>query len=162
MKALISVYDKTGVIEAARRLHDAGVGLVSTGGTHKAISDASVPVQQVSDLDGLPGNPGRAGQDPSSPYPQRTAGTQGHAGTHGRAVPPGHSPYRFADWQPVSLQGSHKQARRHAGRRPGEHRHRRADDAPRRGEELPQRGGSGGPCGLRLGHRQICEREPKP
>ncbi len=54
MKALISVYDKTGVIEAARRLHDAGVGLVSTGGTHKAISDAGVPVQQVSDLTGFP------------------------------------------------------------------------------------------------------------
>ena len=54
MKALISVFDKTGVIEAARRLHDAGVGLVSTGGTHKAISDAGVPVQQVSDLTGFP------------------------------------------------------------------------------------------------------------
>ena len=54
MKALISVYDKTGVIEAARRLHDAGVGLVSTGGTHKAISDAGVPVQQVSDFTGFP------------------------------------------------------------------------------------------------------------
>ena len=54
MKALISVYDKTGVIEAARRLHGAGVGLVSTGGTHKAISDAGVPVQQVSDLTGFP------------------------------------------------------------------------------------------------------------
>ena len=54
MKALISVYDKTGVIEAARRLHEAGVGLVSTGGTHKAISDAGVPVQQVSDFTGFP------------------------------------------------------------------------------------------------------------
>ena len=54
LKALISVYDKTGVIEAARRLHDAGVGLVSTGGTHKAISDAGVPVQQVSAFTGFP------------------------------------------------------------------------------------------------------------
>ena len=54
MKALISVYDKKGVVKAARRLHDAGVGLVSTGGTHKAISDAGTPVQQVSDLTGFP------------------------------------------------------------------------------------------------------------
>ena len=54
MKALISVYDKTGVIKAAQRLHAADVGLVSTGGTHKAISDAGVPVQQVSDFTGFP------------------------------------------------------------------------------------------------------------
>ena len=33
MKALISVYDKTGVVELARALQEAGYGLVSTGGT---------------------------------------------------------------------------------------------------------------------------------
>ena len=55
MKALISVYDKTGVVEFARRLHQAGVGLISTGGTHRTLSqEGGLPVQQVSDLTGFP------------------------------------------------------------------------------------------------------------
>ena len=55
MKALISVYDKTGVAEFARLLHEAGVDLVSTGGTHRNLSqDEGLPVRQVSDLTGFP------------------------------------------------------------------------------------------------------------
>ncbi len=55
MKALISVYDKTGVVAFARQLHQAGVHLVSTGGTHKALTEeGALPVQQVSDLTGFP------------------------------------------------------------------------------------------------------------
>ena len=55
MKALISVYDKTGIVEFARLLHQAGVDLVSTGGTHRTLSqEAGLPVQQVSDLTGFP------------------------------------------------------------------------------------------------------------
>ncbi len=55
MKALISVYDKTGVAEFARLLHEAGVDLVSTGGTHRTLSqDEGLPVRQVSDLTGFP------------------------------------------------------------------------------------------------------------
>ena len=54
MKALLSVYDKTGVAEFARSLADAGFDLVSTGGTASAIAGAGLPVQQVSDLTGFP------------------------------------------------------------------------------------------------------------
>ena len=55
MKALISVYDKTGVVEFARLLHQAGLGLVSTGGTHRTLSEeGGLPVQQVSELTGFP------------------------------------------------------------------------------------------------------------
>ena len=55
MKALISVFDKTGILEFARALHQAGVGLVSTGGTHRTLSqDGGLPVQQVSELTGSP------------------------------------------------------------------------------------------------------------
>lgn len=54
MRALLSVYDKTGVVEFARKLADAGVELVSTGGTHKALTDAGLPVMQVSDVTGSP------------------------------------------------------------------------------------------------------------
>ncbi|HEX7944769.1 MAG TPA: bifunctional phosphoribosylaminoimidazolecarboxamide formyltransferase/IMP cyclohydrolase [Phenylobacterium sp.] len=53
-RALISVSDKTGLIEAARVLSAAGVELVSTGGTRKAIADAGLPVKDISDLTGFP------------------------------------------------------------------------------------------------------------
>ena len=55
MKALISVYDKTGILEFAQALHRAGMDLVSTGGTQRMLSqDGGLPVQQVSDLTGSP------------------------------------------------------------------------------------------------------------
>lgn len=54
MNALISVYDKIGVVEFARVLHDAGAGLISTGGTHRTLSQEGLPVRQVSDLTGFP------------------------------------------------------------------------------------------------------------
>lgn len=54
MKALLSVYDKTSVVEFARALQSSGFELVSTGGTYKTIADAGLPVQQVSELTGFP------------------------------------------------------------------------------------------------------------
>jgi phosphoribosylaminoimidazolecarboxamide formyltransferase/IMP cyclohydrolase len=53
-RALISVSDKTGLIDAARALADMGVELVSTGGTRKAIADAGLPVKDISELTGFP------------------------------------------------------------------------------------------------------------
>ena len=53
-RALLSVSDKTGLIEFARALHEAGVELVSTGGTSKAIADAGLPVKDVSELTAFP------------------------------------------------------------------------------------------------------------
>jgi phosphoribosylaminoimidazolecarboxamide formyltransferase/IMP cyclohydrolase len=53
-RALISVSDKTGLIEAARVLAAAGVELVSTGGTAKAIAGAGLPVKDISELTGFP------------------------------------------------------------------------------------------------------------
>jgi phosphoribosylaminoimidazolecarboxamide formyltransferase/IMP cyclohydrolase len=53
-RALLSVSDKTGLVEAARVLAAAGVELVSTGGTRKAIADAGLPVKDISDLTGFP------------------------------------------------------------------------------------------------------------
>lgn len=53
-RALISVSDKTGVVDFARRLHDAGVEIVSTGGTMKTLQEAGVPVTYVSDVTGFP------------------------------------------------------------------------------------------------------------
>jgi len=53
-RALISVYDKTGLVELARALHAAGVEIVSTGSTAAAIEAAGAPVTRVEDLTGFP------------------------------------------------------------------------------------------------------------
>jgi phosphoribosylaminoimidazolecarboxamide formyltransferase/IMP cyclohydrolase len=54
MRAILSVSDKTGLVELARGLADRGVELVSTGGTARAISAAGIPVVNVSDVTGFP------------------------------------------------------------------------------------------------------------
>ena len=53
-RALISVYDKTGVEDLARALGEAGVEIVSTGSTAKRIADAGVAVTEVAELTGFP------------------------------------------------------------------------------------------------------------
>ena len=53
-RALLSVSDKTGLVEAARTLVGLGVELVSTGGTRKTIADAGLPVKDIADLTGFP------------------------------------------------------------------------------------------------------------
>src|ERR1700677_2547366 len=53
-RALISVSDKSGVVEFARALATFGIELVSTGGTRKTLSDAGLAVLDVSDLTGFP------------------------------------------------------------------------------------------------------------
>ena len=54
MRAILSVSDKTGLVELARGLSALGVELVSTGGTAKAIAAAGIPVLNVSDVTGFP------------------------------------------------------------------------------------------------------------
>ncbi|WP_289008399.1 bifunctional phosphoribosylaminoimidazolecarboxamide formyltransferase/IMP cyclohydrolase [uncultured Thermomonospora sp.] len=53
-RALVSVYDKTGLQELARGLHEAGVEIVSTGSTAARIAEAGVPVVKVETLTGFP------------------------------------------------------------------------------------------------------------
>ncbi len=53
-RALLSVYDKTGLVELATALHAAGVELVSTGSTAATVAAAGVPVTRVEDLTGFP------------------------------------------------------------------------------------------------------------
>ncbi len=52
--ALLSVSDKTGIVEFARGLHERGVRLLSTGGTHKALAAEGLPVIDVSEITGFP------------------------------------------------------------------------------------------------------------
>jgi AICAR transformylase/IMP cyclohydrolase PurH (only IMP cyclohydrolase domain in Aful) len=53
-RALISVSDKTGLADFARALADRGIEILSTGGTSKLLTDADVPVMEVSDHTGFP------------------------------------------------------------------------------------------------------------
>src|SRR6202012_771996 len=53
-RALISVSDKTGVVDFARALAGHGIELISTGGTRKTLSDAGLKVLDVSDITGFP------------------------------------------------------------------------------------------------------------
>jgi phosphoribosylaminoimidazolecarboxamide formyltransferase/IMP cyclohydrolase len=53
-RALLSVTDKTGLLDFAKRLNAQGVELVSTGGTAKMLRDGGLPVRDISDLTGFP------------------------------------------------------------------------------------------------------------
>jgi len=54
MKALLSVYDKSGIVELARELRGMGWDLISSGGTAKALAEAGIAVTEVADLTGFP------------------------------------------------------------------------------------------------------------
>ena len=54
LTALLSVSDKSGVLDFARELHGLGVRLLSTGGTAKLLADAGLPVTEVADHTGFP------------------------------------------------------------------------------------------------------------
>jgi phosphoribosylaminoimidazolecarboxamide formyltransferase/IMP cyclohydrolase len=53
-RALLSVSDKTGLVEFARRLHEAGGELIASGGTARQLRDAELPVQSVDEVTGFP------------------------------------------------------------------------------------------------------------
>ncbi len=72
-RALISVSDKTGLIELGRRLAAAKVELLSTGGSAKALREAGIAVKDVSERHRLSRNHGRPRQDPAPEGPWRPA-----------------------------------------------------------------------------------------
>jgi len=53
-RALISVSDKSGIVEFARALHERGVEILSTGGTARLLTDNNIPVTEVSEYTGFP------------------------------------------------------------------------------------------------------------
>ena len=53
-RALLSVTDKTGIVDFARGLHDLGAELISTGGTARQLREAGVPVRDVAEVTGFP------------------------------------------------------------------------------------------------------------
>ena len=53
-RALISVSDKTGIIELAKKLNEHNIEIISTGGTARSLREAGIPVRDISDLTGFP------------------------------------------------------------------------------------------------------------
>src|ERR1700748_886581 len=53
-RALLSVTDKTGIVEFSRKLHKLGIELISTGGTAKLLREHQIPVREVADVTGFP------------------------------------------------------------------------------------------------------------
>ncbi len=53
-RALLSVWDKAGLVDLARALHEMGVELVSSGKTSAALAEAGIPVTRVEDVTGSP------------------------------------------------------------------------------------------------------------
>lgn len=54
MRALISVSDKTGIVEFAKQLNELGIEIVSTGGTYNKLKEAGLPVIGISEVTGFP------------------------------------------------------------------------------------------------------------
>ena len=54
MRALLSVYDKTGIVDLGRGLVELGYEIISTGGTLRALAEAGIPVKQVAEVTGSP------------------------------------------------------------------------------------------------------------
>ena len=52
--ALLSVSDKTGIVDFARALHERDIRLLSTGGTARLLADAGLPVTEVAEVTGFP------------------------------------------------------------------------------------------------------------
>ncbi len=53
MKALLSVYEKAGIVDLASQLHGLGIDLISSGGTAQVVAEAGIPVTDVADLTGF-------------------------------------------------------------------------------------------------------------
>ena len=54
MHALLSVSDKTGIVDLAKGLHALGIKLLSTGGTAKLLAQEGLPVTEVAEMTGFP------------------------------------------------------------------------------------------------------------
>ena len=138
-RALLSVSDKTGLVELGRGLVAPGFELVSTGGTARALRDAGLPVTDVAAVTGFPEMlDGRV----KTLHPRVHAGilADRRLADHRRQlVAAGDRPVRARRRQPLSVRGGRRAARDHARRARRGDRHRRAVDGPGRGQEPRQR-----------------------
>ena len=150
-RAVLSVSDKTGIVEFARGLADLGIEIVSTGGTAPALEAAGIAVRAIDDFTGFPEI---MGGRVKTLHPKLYAGLLARRDDPAHMVAAEEHDIEFVDLVCVNLYPFEETAaRRGVDRRRGdrEHRHRRADDGPRGGEELHLRRGRRQPGELRRG-----------
>ena len=150
-RAVLSVSDKTGIVDFAKGLAELGVELISTGGTAQALEAAGLEVRAIDDFTGFPEiMSGRV----KTLHPKLYAGLLApprRPVAHGRGGGERDRVRRPRVREPLPVRGDRRPPRR--GRRRGdrEHRHRRPDDDPRGGEELQLLRGRGRAGVLRRG-----------
>ncbi len=150
-RALISVSDKTGLVDFARALAARGVEILSTGGTARLLAEQGIPVTEVSDFTGFPEMmDGRV----KTLHPRIHGGILGRRGLDDQVM-------RDHAIQPIDLVVVNLYPFEQTVARPGlrsadrdrEHRHRRPDHAARGGEEPCERHRRGRCRRLRAGAR---------
>jgi phosphoribosylaminoimidazolecarboxamide formyltransferase/IMP cyclohydrolase len=94
MRALLSISDKSGLVDFAKALNQAGVELVASGGTAKALLDAGLPVKSVEDLTGLPSVLGGR---------VKTLHPAIHGGILAQNTPEDQATLKERGWQPIDL-----------------------------------------------------------
>ena len=158
-RALLSVSDKTGVVEFARGLAALGVELRlhRRHGHGAARGRARGPRDRG--LHRLPGDHGRARQDAASEALRRPARAARRRGAHGGGRRARDRVRRSRVREPLSVRGHRRPPRRHRARGDREHRHRRPDDDPRGGQELRLHRGGRQPGELR---RACCRSSRTP
>ena len=146
--ALISVYDKTGVVEFARGLARHGVRIISTGNTYQALKEAGLPAVYVSDVTGFPEI---LGGRVKTLHPAIHAGILARRDVPAATSPAGRAGSRRSTWWRSTCTRSPRrpQARRVPRRGARDDRHRRPGHDPGGGQELPGRPGGGGSRPLR-------------
>ena len=145
-RALISVSDKTGILELASGLTSLEVELLSTGGTAKLLREKGLKVRDVSDLTGFPEMlDGRV----KTLHPKVHGGLSGHSlksSTPGAGEGTRHRIHRHGGGESLSLRKDRNEAWRDLGRVDREYRHRWSLDAALGREEFR---GCHGSCGRR-------------
>jgi phosphoribosylaminoimidazolecarboxamide formyltransferase/IMP cyclohydrolase len=94
MRALLSISDKSGLLDFAKALSQAGVELIASGGTAKALLDAGLPVKSVEDLTGLPSVLGGR---------VKTLHPAIHGGILAQNTPEDLATLKERGWQPIDL-----------------------------------------------------------
>ena len=150
-RALLSVSDKTGVVEFARGLAALGVELVSTGGTAAALREAGLEVRAIEDFTGFPEI---MGGRVKTLHPKLYAGLLALRDDEEHMATAAEHEIEFVDLVCVNLypfEATAAPPRRDRARGDREHRHRRPDDDPRGGQELRVHRGRREPGQLRRG-----------
>jgi phosphoribosylaminoimidazolecarboxamide formyltransferase/IMP cyclohydrolase len=147
MRALLSVYDKTGLVDLARGLSELGWELISSGGTSAALAEAGIDHVEVADLTGAPEMLGGRVKTLHPVIHGGILADRSKSRPPRRPRPAGHRAHRPGGVQPLSV---------HLGPLGRADRCRRADHGARRGQEPRPRGCGGRPAEYGSGPRRAA------